>query len=138
MITSAEMPQSEIIALYSHLLEAWNQRDSEAFAALFAENGSTVGFDGSQMNGRAEIAAALRAIFTDHPTAAYIAKVREVRPLDARYTLVRAVVGMVPPGKTELNPAANAIQSLVVILDHGQLKIALLHNTPAAFLDART
>jgi uncharacterized protein (TIGR02246 family) len=133
MTTPAEMPRSEIVALYTRLLEAWNQREPDAFAALFTENGSTVGFDGSQMNGRAEIAAALRAIFTDHPTATYVAKVREVRPIDSRCTLVRAVVAMVPPGKSELNPAANAIQSLVVILDHGQLKIALLQNTPAAF-----
>jgi hypothetical protein len=48
-------------------------------------------------------------------------------------TLLRAVAGMIPPGKTELNPAANAIQSLVVVTEAAQPRIALLHNTPAAF-----
>jgi hypothetical protein len=48
-------------------------------------------------------------------------------------TLLRAVVGMIPPGKTELNPAANAIQSLVVVTEAARPRIALLHNTPAAF-----
>ena len=40
---------------------------------------------------------------------------------------------MVPPGKEELNPAVNAIQSLVVVGQEPDMKIALLQNTPAAF-----
>jgi hypothetical protein len=40
---------------------------------------------------------------------------------------------MAPPGKMELNPAVNAIQSLVVLETAGQPRIALLQNTPAAF-----
>ena len=48
-------------------------------------------------------------------------------------TLLRAVVGMIPPGKTEINPKTNAIQSLVVVTQDGQPRIALLQNTPAAF-----
>jgi len=40
---------------------------------------------------------------------------------------------MVPPGKTELNPAVNALQSLVVVGHGADMKVALLHNTPAAF-----
>lgn len=85
------------------------------------------------MNGRAEIATDLRAIFAHHPTAAYVAKVREVRPIDSKVALLRAVAGMIPPGKTELNPDTNAVQSLLIVLDAGQPKIALLQNTPAAF-----
>lgn len=85
------------------------------------------------MNGRAEIASELSAIFASHPTAAYVAKVREVRPLGANAALLRAVVGMVPPGKTELNPAVNAVQSVLLVAEAGEPRIALLHNTPAAF-----
>jgi uncharacterized protein (TIGR02246 family) len=124
---------TQVVALYQRLLEAWNRRDAAGFADLFAEEGNCVGFDGSPMDGRKDIAAQLRPIFDSHPTAAYVAKVREVRPLDAAVTLLRAVVGMVPPGANELNPATNAIQSLVVVAQAGQPKIALLHNTPAAF-----
>lgn len=121
------------LALYTHLLEAWNARDAEAYAKLFAESASVIGFDGSQMNGPNEIAATLGAIFENHPTAAYVAKVREVRSLDSKTMLLRGVVGMVPPGKDELNPAVNAVQSLVVVLESGEPKIALFQNTPAAF-----
>jgi uncharacterized protein (TIGR02246 family) len=123
----------DVTSRYRQLLDAWNRRDADAFASLFTADGSVVGFDGSQMNGAAQIASELRAIFANHQTATYVAKVREVRSLDAKTTLVRAVVGMVPPGKTELNPAVNAIQSLVILGTTAQPRIALLHNTPAAF-----
>ncbi len=122
-----------VVALYRRLLEAWNQRDADAFASLFTADGSVVGFDGSQMNGAAQIAAELRAIFASHQTATYVAKVREVRTLDSHAMLLRAVVGMAPPGMSELNPAVNAIQSVVLLESAGQPRIALLQNTPAAF-----
>ncbi len=120
------------VAVYRGILEAWNRRDADGFAALFTETGSVVGFDGSQMNGRREIAETLRAIFTDHQTARYVARIREVRALGGGAMLLRAVAGMIPPGKTEINPAVNAVQSLVVVPEAGSARIALLHNTPAA------
>jgi uncharacterized protein (TIGR02246 family) len=123
----------DVIAAYTRVLDAWNRRSADDFAAQFADNGSSVGFDGSQMNGRAEISASLRAIFENHPTAAYVAKIRELRMLAGGVTLLRAAVGMVPPGKAELNPAVHAIQSVVFVAPDGQPQIALLHNTPAAF-----
>jgi uncharacterized protein (TIGR02246 family) len=121
------------LAVYRQLLEAWNRRDADAFAAVFAEDGRCVGFDGSMMNGRAEIASTLRAIFDHHPTASYVAKVREVRAVAPTAVLVRSVVGMVPPDKDEVNPAVNAIQSVVIVENGADMKVALLQNTPAAF-----
>jgi hypothetical protein len=40
---------------------------------------------------------------------------------------------MTPPGAAELNPAVNAIQSVVLTGQGTDLRVALLHNTPAAF-----
>jgi uncharacterized protein (TIGR02246 family) len=125
--------QKRIIILYKDLLQAWNERNATDFAAMFTSDGSSVGFDGSQMNGRREIHSELKRIFADHETSTYVAKVREIRQLRPFVTLLRAVVGMVPPGQTELNPAANAVQSVVAVEREGELRIALLHNTPAAF-----
>jgi len=88
---------SSVIALYTRLLEAWNLRDADAFASLFTTDGSIVGFDGSQMNGASEIGTE-RAIFASHPTAAYVAKVREVRQLDCHTILIRAIAGKVLRG----------------------------------------
>ncbi|HEY1017225.1 MAG TPA: SgcJ/EcaC family oxidoreductase [Herpetosiphonaceae bacterium] len=123
--------EAEIEGLYRELLAAWNRRDAAAFAGGFAEDASVVGFDGSQMNGRAEIASTIAAIFADHQTAAYVWLVREIRQLAPGGALLRGVCGMVPPGQADLNPAANAIQSLVAVRGDGGWRIALFHNTPA-------
>lgn len=111
----------------------FGDRRAAAFAALFTKDGSSVGFDGSSMNGREEIASTLDAIFAHHQTASYIAKIRELRSLRPDVVLPRAVVRMVPPGQEQLNPAVNAIQSVLVVEEGGEWLIALLHNTPAAF-----
>jgi uncharacterized protein (TIGR02246 family) len=41
--------------LYWTLLGRWNARDASGFAALFEDEGHTIGFDGSEMHGRSEI-----------------------------------------------------------------------------------
>jgi uncharacterized protein (TIGR02246 family) len=123
----------EVRVLYQRLLDAWNARSAQDFAALFAEDGSLIGYDGSQLNGRVEIEASLGRIFKDHLTASYINIVREVRSLSADVVLLRAVAGMVPHGKTDLNPEVNAIQSLVAQKSGGGWQIALFQNTPAQF-----
>src|SRR5689334_15640154 len=128
--SAAEFP---IYDLYRQLLEGWNNQDAHAFAATFAEDGSSIGYDGSPMNGVAEIEMTLSGIFTNHKTASYVAIVREIRFLSPQVAVLRAVVGMIPPGKTELNPERNAIQSLIANYKDGQWRIALFQNTPARF-----
>jgi uncharacterized protein (TIGR02246 family) len=44
----------EVSALYHALLDAWNRHDAVGYAALFADDGYVVGFDGSEMKGRHE------------------------------------------------------------------------------------
>ena len=122
-----------VIELYQGLLSAWNARDAEAYAALVHEKGIVIGFDGSQMTGRNEVESSLRRIFSDHPTAAYVAKIRDVRLLGADVSVLLGLAGMVPPGGSDLDPSKNAIQSLTAQRDAGRWQIATFQNTPAAF-----
>jgi len=85
------------------------------------------------MNSAAEIGASLTQIFAEHVTAPYIAKIRAVRFLTPAVALLRAVVGMLPPGQTKLNPAVNSIQTLIAIKQDASWKITLFQNTPAQF-----
>ena len=124
---------SVIEHLYKQLNDAWNNQDASEYASLFAENSSVVGFDGSQMNSKREIESEISKIFAHHQTAAYVGKVREVRFLSTDTALLRAVVGMVPPGQNDINPVVNAIQSLVAVKDKDIWRIALFQNTPAQF-----
>jgi uncharacterized protein (TIGR02246 family) len=127
------MAEDQIRALHHELIDAWNRGDAPAMAVLFASDGNVVGFDGSTMDGRETIESTLSGIFADHQTASYVAKVREVRFLSADVALLRAAVGMIPPGQRDINPDVNAMQSLVAVRNGDEWAVALFHNTPAAF-----
>lgn len=133
-MTAPNAPETApVAALYQQLLDSWNRRDAEGFATLFDDEGHSIGFDGSPMTGRAEIAATLGQIFADHVTATYVAKIRAVRFLAPDVAMLRAVVGMVPPGQSDINPAVNALQTIVAVKHDDGWRIALLQNTPAQF-----
>jgi uncharacterized protein (TIGR02246 family) len=123
----------DVRALHRDWLESWNVHDAGAFATYFTLHGVSVGFDGSTIEGRDVIESHLRSIFELHQTAAYATKVRELRLLSADVALLRGVVGMVPPGLADINPAVNAVQSLLAVRQDGRWRIAQLQNTPAAF-----
>jgi uncharacterized protein (TIGR02246 family) len=129
----ASPADNEIRALHRALLDCWNRRDAPGYASLLTEDANLVGFDGSQMNGRAEVESVLGKIFANHPTAAYVSKVRSVRFLGSEVAVLCAVAGMVPPGQADLNPAVNAVQTLVAAKVDGRWRIAVFQNTPAAF-----
>ena len=118
--------------LYAALLDCWNRRDAAGMAALFAPEGAIVGFDGSQAATPAAIEGHLTPIFTSHPTPAYVAKVRGVRALGPDVALLQAVAGLVPPGRNDINPTINAVQTMLASRDGGRWRIELFQNTPAA------
>ncbi|MCI0714272.1 MAG: SgcJ/EcaC family oxidoreductase [Chloroflexi bacterium] len=131
--TSSKTNYVPISTLYQQVLDCWNRRKADEFAALFDEGASVVGFDGSQMNGRGEIELSLRQIFADHVTSTYVGKVRSVRFLTPEVAILRAVSGMIPPGQSDLNSAVNTIQTLVAVNRDGKWLIAHYQNTPAQF-----
>ncbi len=123
----------DIESLYRQLLDAWNQRDATAYAGLFVQDGHVVGFDGSQMDGQHQIASDLSGIFAHHVTATYVAKVEDVRFLAPELAVLRARAGMVPPGQSDINPAVNALQTVIAVERQGNWYIAVFQNTPAQF-----
>ncbi len=58
---------------------------------------------------------------------------RWVRFLTPETALLCAVVGMVPPGKTDLNPAVNSIQTMTAVFQENRWQIVLFQNTPAQY-----
>ncbi|HEX6628641.1 MAG TPA: SgcJ/EcaC family oxidoreductase [Gemmatimonadaceae bacterium] len=119
--------------LYTQLLQAWDKRNARNYALLFASDATLVGFDGSQVNGQLDIGAHVSEVFSHHQTPRYVGIVREVRSLAPDVSLLRANSGLVPPGKDDIDPALNAVQSLVAVRKAGAWKIALFQNTPAQF-----
>jgi uncharacterized protein (TIGR02246 family) len=124
---------SEIQAIYEQLLDAWNNRNARRMAELFTEEGEIIGFDGSQAIGQDEIFSHLNSIFEHHPTAKYVSKVKGVRFLGSDVAILRAIAGMVPPEKSDINPNVNAHHTIIAVNNEGNWRIQLFQNTPAQF-----
>src|SRR5688572_10656207 len=126
----------EIVSTYTKLLAAWNAQDAAGMAALFAEGGAQVGFDGSEAQGPTTIHQQMAPIFQDHPTKRFVHVVREVQRVTEDVALLRAIAGMVPRDSLELDESKNVVQSLVVRKEGAGWRIVLFQNTPAK-LDGR-
>jgi uncharacterized protein (TIGR02246 family) len=119
--------------LYWTLLAGCNDRDGEAMASCCDEDGEMIGFDGSRVHGRSDIAAEMNRIFADHETATFVAKVRDVQDLAPDVALLRAVAGMVPPGGSDIMPERNTHHTVVARSRNDRWLIKLFQNTPARF-----
>lgn len=137
MSTNDFSPENEVEAvirdLYETLITSWNERSAGSFADLFTDTANVVGFDGSMMDGQAAIRAEMIRIFNNHKTAPYYTIVKEVRFLTPDCALLRAIVGMIPPGQNDIDPDTNAIQSMVAVKRNDTWLIELFQNTPAQF-----
>ncbi|ARF15950.1 SgcJ/EcaC family oxidoreductase [Sporosarcina ureae] len=123
----------EVNSLYQRLIDAWNLRDANGMAELFTEQGIQIGFDGSKVVGREEILSHLASIFENHPTAPFVTKVKDVRAIGNDTAIVQAIAGMIPPGKTDIEPTVNTLQTLVAVNKYSNWQIVLFQNTPAQF-----
>lgn len=123
----------EIHDLYHRLINAWNSRDAYGMAKLFSEEGVQIGFDGSKVIGREEILSHVKPIFENNPTPPFIGKVKSIRMLGSGIAILHAIVGMVPPGKSEINPDLNAHQTLVAVHRDNTWRVELFQNTPAQY-----
>jgi uncharacterized protein (TIGR02246 family) len=132
-LCSMTSDENQVAQLYSDLIAGWNDRDETAFASVFADDGAVIGFDGSDPQGRTTIEREQRQIFEDHTPAQYVAKVRTVELLAPSVALLRAVVGMIPPGQSDLKPDRNAHQTLLARKEGDEWRVVLFQNTPAAY-----
>ncbi|WP_173915221.1 SgcJ/EcaC family oxidoreductase [Halobacillus sp. Marseille-Q1614] len=129
----SESMEMQVRKTYEQLMEAWNNRNAEAMAALFTAQGESIGFDGSLSKGPKEIYDHLHPIFKDHPTAPFVFKVKEVRLLGEKAAVLRAIAGMIPQGKSDIKPEVNTHHTLVVVKEESKWKIDVFQNTPAQF-----
>lgn len=125
--------ETQIRMLYHNLLHAWNKKSAAEMSELFLNDGTIIGFDGSQARGKDEIEKHLASIFFDHPTASYVAKIRNIKWITPEVAILSAITGMIPPAQNDINPDLNAIQTLMTYKENKHWKIAFFQNTPAAF-----
>lgn len=125
--------EEAVRSLYRRVIDGWNAKDAGAISAPVAADGLFIGFDGSQMHGRDQVAAELGRVFSDHEPASYVTIVRSVKALGPDTAILHAVAGMVPPDGSEIMPDRNTIQVLLGSRDENGWSAALFQNTPASF-----
>ena len=118
--------------LYRRLMDGWNRGSGDDFAAVFAENGDLVGFDGTHLRGRREIAPFHQELFDKWLKGTrLVGQIEDVRFLNPDIALIHAVGGTVMRGKTEPSPERDSIQKLVAVRRDGQWRFAAFQNTRA-------
>jgi uncharacterized protein (TIGR02246 family) len=123
--------EAAVRALYQQLMDGWNQGSGDAFAAVFTEDGDLVGFDGTHLKGRQEIAPFHQQLFDKWLKGSrLVGQVKDVRLLHPDVALVHAVGGTVMRGKSEPSPERDSIQTLVATRQEGdQWHLAAFQNT---------
>jgi uncharacterized protein (TIGR02246 family) len=133
--SSAIGDEVEIRALYHQLMDGWNTASGYAFAFPFEGNGDLVGFDGTHINGRHEIALFHQQLFDKFLKGSrLVGKVRSVRFVASDVAVMHTVGGTVMAGQTDLDPERNSVQTLVAIKRNGKWSLAAFQNTRAIYI----
>ena len=134
-LSSATDDEGAIRSLYQQLMDGWNAASGDAFAAPFEEDGDLVGFDGTHIKGRQEIASFHQHLFDMFLKGSrLVGKVRSVRFLTSDVAVMHAVGGTVMAGQSDLDPERNSIQTLVAVKRNGKWRLAAFQNTRAIYM----
>ena len=122
--------EAAVRALYQQLMDGWNQGSGDAFAAVFTEDGDLVGFDGTHLKGRQEIAPFHQQLFGKWMKGSrLVGQVKDVRLLHPDIAVMHAVGSTVMRGKSEPVPERDSIQTLVATRQDGEWRLAAFQNT---------
>ena len=134
-LSSATDDEGAIRSLYQQLMDGWNAASGDAFAAPFEEDGDLVGFDGTHIKGRQEIASFHQHLFDMFLKGSrLVGKVRSVRFLISNVAVMHAVGGTVMAGQSDLDPERNSVQTLVAVKRNGKWSLAAFQNTRATYI----
>lgn len=128
--TTTAADEAAVRALYQQMRDAWNVGSGEAFAAPFAEDGDLIGFDGTHLKGRKEIAPFHQRLFDTYLKGTrLVGQVTSVRFLSPDVALMHAIGGTVMRGKSSPSPERDSIQTLVATKRGGEWRLAAFQNT---------
>jgi uncharacterized protein (TIGR02246 family) len=125
-----EADEAAVRDLYRQLMDAWNRGSGDDFAAVFAEDGDLVAFDGTHFKGRKEIAPFHQQLFDKWLKGTrLVGHVKDLRFLSPDVALMHAVGGTVMRGKSRPAPERDSIQTLVATRQNGEWRLAAFQNT---------
>ncbi|MFC4068996.1 SgcJ/EcaC family oxidoreductase [Actinoplanes subglobosus] len=122
--------QAELAAVSRRMVEAWAAHDADAFADLFAEDGTLI-LPGVYQTGKAAIREFMAAAYAGpYRGTTVTGRPIAVKPLAPGAVAVLTEGGVLPPGATEL-PDASAIRaSWILVKRDGRWVLAVYQNCP--------
>jgi uncharacterized protein (TIGR02246 family) len=131
-----DVEEAEIRSHYFQMIEGWNRGDGELFASPFAEDGDLVGFDGTHLKGRQQIASFHQQLLETYVKGSrLVGKIRDVRFLTPGVAVMHAVSGTIMKGQSDIDPERNSIHTLVFKKEDGdRWFVASFQNTRVQYI----
>jgi uncharacterized protein (TIGR02246 family) len=125
-----KIDEAAVRDLYQRLMDAWNRGSGDAFASVFTEDGDLVGFDGTHLHGRKEIASFHQELFDKWLRGTrLVGRVENVTLPADDVAVVHAVGETILPGNSKPSPERDSIQTLVAMKRDGDWRFTAFQNT---------
>lgn len=124
-------------ALYRKKIEGWNEADGQKFAEPYLEDADFIGFDGTHLSGRSEIAEFHQMLFDKFLKGSLlIGKIKSIRFPIPNVAIIVAISGTIEVNQTGINPERNSIHTIVAInhKDSKQWYFTAFQNTRATYM----
>jgi uncharacterized protein (TIGR02246 family) len=127
--------EAAIRTLYQQMIDGWNKGSGQAFAAPYTDNSDFIGFDGTYMKGRQQIASFHQMLFDKFLRGSrLIGKIRSVRFIAENVAIMIAVGGTVMAGQSDIEPERNSIHTIVAIKRDSNWHFTAFQNSRAQYI----
>jgi uncharacterized protein (TIGR02246 family) len=127
--------ETTIRNLYQRTIDGWNKASGDAFAAPYTGDSDFIGFDGTYMKGRQEIASFHQMLFDRFLRGSrLIGKVRSIRFVTVDVAIMIAVGGTVMAGQSDIEPERNSIHTIVAVKRNNNWYFTAFQNSRAQYI----
>jgi uncharacterized protein (TIGR02246 family) len=127
--------ETTIRKLYQRTIDGWNKASGDAFAAPYTDDSDFIGFDGTYMKGRQEIASFHQMLFDKFLRGSrLIGKVRSIRVVTVDVAIMIAVGGTVMAGQSDIEPERNSIHTIVAVKRNNNWYFTAFQNSRAQYI----
>ena len=127
--------EATIRDLYQQTIDGWHAGNGDAFAAPYTEDSDFIGFDGTYMKGRQEIASFHQMLFDKFVKGSrLIGKIRSIRFVTEDVAIMIAVGGTVMAGQSDIDPDRNSVHTLVAVKHDVKWYFTAFQNSRAQYI----
>ena len=127
--------EAAIRTLYQQMMDGWNKGSGHTFAATYTDDSDFIGFDGTYMKGRQQIASFHQMLFDKFLKGSrLIGKIRSIRFIAENVAVMIAVGGTVMAGQSDIEPERNSIHTIVAVKRDSNWCFAAFQNSRVQYI----